>query len=49
MHATLEGVLRTGPLLDDPLAYLPDDRDRADGAIDAVLAAAGPYWSGIPA
>jgi acetoin utilization deacetylase AcuC-like enzyme len=49
MHATLEGVLGTGPLLDDPLAYLPDDRDRGDAAIDAVLAAVGPHWSGIPA
>ena len=49
MHATLEGVLGTGPLLDDPLAYLPDDRERGDAAIDAVLAAVGPYWSGIPA
>ena len=49
MHATLEGVLGTGKLLDDPLAYLPDDRDRGDAAIDAVLAAVGPYWSGIPA
>ncbi len=47
MHATLEGVLGTGPLLDDPLAYLPDDRDRGDDAIDAVLAAVGPHWSGI--
>jgi acetoin utilization deacetylase AcuC-like enzyme len=49
MHATLEGVLGTGPLLDDPLAYLPDDLDRGDAAIDAVLAAVGPHWSGIPA
>jgi acetoin utilization deacetylase AcuC-like enzyme len=49
MHATLEGVLGTGPLLDDPLAYLPDDRDRGDAAIAAVLAAVGPYWSGISA
>ena len=29
MHATIEGVLGTGPLLDDPMAYLPDDLDRA--------------------
>ena len=49
MHATLEGALGTGRLLDDPLAYLPDDRDRGDAAIDAVLAAVAPYWSGIPA
>jgi acetoin utilization deacetylase AcuC-like enzyme len=49
MHATLEGVLATGELLEDPLAYLPDDGDRGDDAIEAVLAAVGPYWSGIPA
>ena len=36
MHATLEGVLGTGPLLDDPMAYIPDDADRADAAIAAV-------------
>jgi acetoin utilization deacetylase AcuC-like enzyme len=39
MHATLEGVLGVGPLLDDPAAYLPDDADRADDAIAAVTAA----------
>jgi acetoin utilization deacetylase AcuC-like enzyme len=44
MHATLEGVLGTGPLLDDPMAYLPDDEERADAAIDAVRAAMAPYW-----
>jgi acetoin utilization deacetylase AcuC-like enzyme len=49
MHATLEGVLGTGPLLDDPLAYLPDEPDRADGAIAAVRAALAPFWSGIGA
>jgi acetoin utilization deacetylase AcuC-like enzyme len=47
MHATLEGVLRTGPLLDDPLAYLPDEPERADAAIAAVRAALAPHWSGI--
>jgi len=49
MHATLEGVLGTGLLLEDPLAYLPDDADRADAAIAAVLAALAPHWNGIPA
>ncbi len=48
MHATLEGVLGTGPLLDDPLAYLPDDPDRGDAAIAAARAALSPYWSEIP-
>jgi acetoin utilization deacetylase AcuC-like enzyme len=47
MHATLEGVLGTGPLLDDPLAYLPDDEDRADAAIDAVRAALALHWTGL--
>ena len=37
MHATLEGVLGLPPDLDDPAAYLPDDADRADAAIEAVL------------
>jgi hypothetical protein len=49
MHATLEGVLGTGRLLDDPLAYLPDEPDRADAALDAVLAALAPHWDGVPA
>jgi acetoin utilization deacetylase AcuC-like enzyme len=47
MHATLEGVLGTGRLLDDPLAYLPDEPDRADAALDAVLAAVAPHWDGV--
>jgi hypothetical protein len=45
MHATLEGVLGTEPLLADPLAYLPDDEDRGDAAIAAVEAALRPYWA----
>jgi acetoin utilization deacetylase AcuC-like enzyme len=44
MHATLEGVLGTGPLLDDPMAYIPDDVDRADAAIAAVRSAIAPHW-----
>src|SRR5439155_24479482 len=36
MHATLEGVLGTGPLLEDPMAYLPDDPSRADASIAAA-------------
>lgn len=38
-HATLEGVLGAGALLPEPLAFLPDDADRADDAIAATLAA----------
>ncbi len=33
MHATLEGVLGTGQLLDDPMAYMPDDEPRGDAGI----------------
>ena len=44
MHATLEGVLGTGALLDDPMAFLPDDADRADAAIAAVRSAIAPHW-----
>jgi acetoin utilization deacetylase AcuC-like enzyme len=44
MHATIEGVLGTGPLLDDPMAYLPDDLGRADAAIEALRAELAPYW-----
>jgi acetoin utilization deacetylase AcuC-like enzyme len=49
MHATLEGVLGTGSLLPDPLAYLPDDPGRADAAIEAVRTALAPHWGAIPA
>ena len=38
LHATLEGVLGTGRLLDDPLAYMPDDPTHASADIDAVCA-----------
>ena len=36
LHATLEGVLGTGRLLADPLAYMPDDPTHANEDIDAV-------------
>jgi acetoin utilization deacetylase AcuC-like enzyme len=38
LHATLEGVLGTGRLLDDPLAFMPDDPTHATADIDAVRA-----------
>jgi len=38
-------VLGTGKLLDDPVAFLPDQPERADEAIEAVLAAHAPYWT----
>ena len=42
---SLEGVLGTGRLMDDPVAFLPDQPERADEAIEAVLAAHRPYWT----
>ena len=32
-------------LLDDPVAFLPDQPERADAAIEAVRAAHAPYWT----
>ena len=36
LHATLEGVLGTDRLLEDPIAYMPDDPTHARADIDAV-------------
>jgi len=36
LHATLEGVLGVGPLLDDPIAYLPEDATTAMTVIHAA-------------
>ena len=44
-HATLEGVLGLDPLLDDPLAFMPDEHDRGDAGIDASLAVQRRYWA----
>jgi acetoin utilization deacetylase AcuC-like enzyme len=44
-HATLEGVLGTGPLLEDPLAFMPDEADRGDAGIEAALAVQRRYWA----
>src|SRR5215207_4420679 len=38
LHASLEGVLGTGQLLEDPIAFLPDQPERADAAIEATRA-----------
>jgi acetoin utilization deacetylase AcuC-like enzyme len=38
LHATLEGVLGSGRLLKDPIAYMPDDPAHASADIDAVCA-----------
>jgi acetoin utilization deacetylase AcuC-like enzyme len=45
MHATLEGVLGTGVLLDDPMAFLPDDVTRGDAGIAASRGVLRRYWS----
>jgi acetoin utilization deacetylase AcuC-like enzyme len=39
LHATLEGVLGSGRLLADPLAYMPDDPDHATADLDAACEA----------
>jgi acetoin utilization deacetylase AcuC-like enzyme len=44
MHATLEGVLGTGALLDDPMAYMPDDEARGEHGIAAVRGSMRRYW-----
>ena len=41
----LAGVLGTGELLDDPVAFLPDQPEHADEAIEAMRAAHAPYWT----
>jgi len=44
MHATLEGVLGTGPLLEDPCGYLPDDEARGAAGIAAARGSMRRYW-----
>jgi acetoin utilization deacetylase AcuC-like enzyme len=44
LHATLEGVLGSGRLLADPLAYLPDDPEHATADIDLVVAQHAERW-----
>jgi hypothetical protein len=38
-------VLGLEPLLDDPLAFMPDEHDRGDAGIDAALAVHRRYWA----
>ena len=45
LHATLEGVLGTEPLLADPIGYLPDDAERGDGDIAALRTYLSRFWS----
>jgi acetoin utilization deacetylase AcuC-like enzyme len=44
LHATLEGVLGTGPLLDDPLAYMPDDPEHAAADLELIRSHVGRHW-----
>ena len=45
LHATLEGVLGLDePLLDEVLAYIPDDFSRARESVEAVQSAVSRYW-----
>lgn len=44
VHAMLEGVLGLEPSVDDPCAYLPDDRERGREGIAAARSALAAYW-----
>jgi hypothetical protein len=44
MHAALEGVHATRPLLEDPMGYLPDDETRGDAGIAAARGSMRRYW-----
>lgn len=48
LHSTLEGLLGLPPALADPIAFVPDDVERGDAALDRVRAALVPYWT-LPA
>ena len=49
LHATLEGVLGLDePLLEETLAYIPDDLTRARESVEAVQSALLRYWA-LPA
>jgi acetoin utilization deacetylase AcuC-like enzyme len=45
LHATLEGVLDGVELLEDPLAYVPDDFFRAQDSVMAIQSALARYWT----
>jgi acetoin utilization deacetylase AcuC-like enzyme len=45
LHALVEGLLRLPePLLDDPLAYVPDDSQCTTADLNLVRAALAPHW-----
>lgn len=47
LHATLEGIIGLNPTLPDPLAFIPDEPARADGAIRQTRDALAPYWESL--
>jgi acetoin utilization deacetylase AcuC-like enzyme len=48
LHALVEGLLRLPePLLEDPLAYVPDDAQLVDADFAHVRAALEPFWPGV--
>lgn len=48
LHALVEGLLRLpAPLLDDPLAYVPDDAQLVDADFAHIRAALKPFWPGV--
>jgi acetoin utilization deacetylase AcuC-like enzyme len=48
LHSLVEGLLRLPePLLEDPLAYVPDDSQLVDADFEHVLAALRPFWPGV--
>jgi acetoin utilization deacetylase AcuC-like enzyme len=48
LHALVEGLLRLPePLLDDPLAYVPDDPQCTDADLAKVRATHSPYWKSL--
>jgi hypothetical protein len=48
LHALVEGLLDLPePLLEDPLAYVPDDSQLVDADFARVLEALRPFWPGV--
>ena len=48
LHSLVEGLLRLPePLLEDPLAYVPDDTQLVDADFEHVRRALKPFWPGV--
>jgi acetoin utilization deacetylase AcuC-like enzyme len=45
LHSLVEGLLGIAPLLDDPLAYVPDDTQLVDRDLRAARAALAGHWA----